>query len=92
MLSLAEIDHLPSILNEPAKTITPVNPADPARLGYPPTLPVELALRTSSTRAVCEAYGISEEEWDLIRFDPTFLADLQQIGRASCRERVYENV
>lgn len=66
------------ILAEPAKTITPINPADPSRLGYPATLPVELAMRTSSTRAICEAYGISEEEWDLIRFDPVFLADLQR--------------
>lgn len=78
MLTLSDIDQLPSVLTEPAKSITPINPADPARLGYPPTLPVELALRTSSTRAVCEAYGISEDEWDLIRNDPTFLADLQR--------------
>lgn len=66
------------MLAEPAKTITPINPADPSRLGYPATLPVEIALRTSSTRSICESYGITEEEWDLIRFDPTFLADLQR--------------
>lgn len=35
-------------------------------------------MRTSSTRDVCEAYGIAEEEWELIRHDPTFLADLQR--------------
>lgn len=78
MLSLNDIDALTSSLVEPAKSITPINPADPARLGYPDTLAVEIAMRTSSTRAVCEAYGISEAEWDLIRFDPTFLDDLQR--------------
>lgn len=81
MLSLAEVDNFPmfpSLLTEPAKTITPINPTDPARLGYPPTLPVEIAMRTSGTRAVCESYGITEEEWELIRHDPTFLSDLQR--------------
>ena len=79
MLTLAEIDQLPSrMLVEPSRAVTPVNPSDPARLGYPPTLPIEIAMRTSSTRAVCEAYGITEDEWDLIRFDPVFLSDLQR--------------
>lgn len=66
------------LLTEPPRSIAPVNPADPARLGYPPTLPIEIAMRTSSTRDVCEAYGILEDEWELIRHDPTFLADLQR--------------
>ena len=79
MASLAEIDDFPSrLLTEPAKTIAPVKPADPARLGYPVTLPIEIAMRTSGTRDVCEAYGITEEEWELIRHDPTFLGDLQR--------------
>ena len=79
MFDLAEIDNFPTrMLAEPARTITPINPSDPARLGYPATLPIEIAMRTSGTRAVCEAYGITEEEWDLIRFDPTFLSDLQR--------------
>jgi hypothetical protein len=82
MSSLADAfdfpSSMPSLLTEPAKSITPINPADPARLGYPPTLPVEIAMRTSSTRAVCESYDITEDEWELIRHDSTFLADLQR--------------
>jgi len=79
MLDLEEIDNFPSrLLTEPAKSVAPINPHDPARLGYPATLPIEIAMRTSSTRAVCEAYGIAEEEWEQIRHDPTFLADLQR--------------
>lgn len=79
MGSLKDFDNFPArVLTEPARTITPVKPSDPSRLGYPPTLPIEIAMRTSSTRLICEAYGITEEEWDLIRFDPVFLADLQR--------------
>jgi hypothetical protein len=79
MLTLAEIDQLPSrVLAEPSRSITPVNPSDPARLGYPVTLPIEIALRTSSTQSVCESYGIDDDEWELIKCDPTFQADLQR--------------
>lgn len=84
-LTLTEIDNMPyepncvaRVLAEPSRKINPVNPSDPSMLGYPPTFTLEIALRTNSTRATCEAYGITEEEWDLIRFDPTFLADLQR--------------
>ncbi len=79
MFDLTETENFTTrMLAEPARTVTPVNPADPARLGYPATLPIEIAMHTASTRAICEAYGITEPEWDLIRHDPTFLADLQR--------------
>jgi len=79
MLDLNDAYDFPTrMLAEPARTVTPINPTDPARLGYPATLPIEIAMRTSSTRAVCEAYNITEDEWNLIRSDPTFLADLQR--------------
>ena len=79
MFDLTEVDNFPArMLAEPARTVAPINPSDPARLGYPATLPIEIAMRTSGTRAVCEAYGIAEDEWELIRHDPTFLADLQR--------------
>ena len=69
---------LTSLLTEPARSVTPLNPADPARLGYPPTFPIEIAMRTSGTQEICEAYGIVESEWELIRHDPVFLGDLQR--------------
>ena len=79
MKSLEDIDAMPDrVLALPSKSITPINPADPARLGYPPTLPIEIAMRTSSVHVVCESYGIEEGEWELIRHDPTFLGDLQR--------------
>lgn len=65
-------------LAEPSRAVAPIAPSDPARLGYPPTFPFEIAMRTSGTRQICEAYHITEDEWELIRNDPSFLADLQR--------------
>ena len=64
------------MLAEPSRVVTPVAPSDPARLGYPPTFPIEVALRTAPITEICEAYGISPEEWGLIRHEELFLADL----------------
>jgi len=47
---------------------------DPATLGWPPTLPIELALRETSPRDLCESYGIDQVEWDRLRADPIFIA------------------
>lgn len=71
---------------DPDRQIAPVAPADPAKLGYPPTFPFEIAMRTSTTRAICEAYNISEEEWELIRADPTFLGDLERAVKIVAEE------
>lgn len=49
---------------------------DPARLGYPPTLPIEIALKTAPMSRIRDEYGYSDEEWDGLRRDPVFLADL----------------
>ena len=50
---------------------------DPATLAYPPTLPVEIALRQHPVRSVCESYGIDQAEWDRLRFDPVFIDDVK---------------
>jgi hypothetical protein len=50
---------------------------DPAHIGsYPPTLPVEIALRVAPLRDICEAYGISKDQWAELRNDPVFRRDL----------------
>ncbi len=48
--------------------------ADPSELGFPSTLPLELALKEKSPRDLCEAYGISQDEWDKLRHDTLFVA------------------
>lgn len=50
---------------------------NPSNLGYPPTLPVEIALRHRKPYEICPDYGITADEWDLIRQDPIFIEDLR---------------
>jgi hypothetical protein len=50
---------------------------DPSSIPWPPTLPVEIALRQQSPRAICEAYGIDQLEWDRLRHDPLFVDDVK---------------
>lgn len=47
-------------------------PIDPATIGWSPTLPLELAMREKTPREICDAYGISREEWDRLRMDDGF--------------------
>ena len=46
--------------------------ADPASLGWPPSLPLELALAQQSVREICTAYGIDKFEYARLRNDPAF--------------------
>lgn len=63
-------------MNYPATT-TEVNPANPAEIGaYPPTFPVEIALRTAPLPDICAAYDISHEQWLELKADPVFQRDL----------------
>jgi hypothetical protein len=56
-----------------------VKPQNPAEIGaYPPTLPIELALRVDTVEKICEAYGISHDEWLELRADPVFQRDLSE--------------
>lgn len=52
--------------------------SDPAKLGFPPTLPIEIALREQSPKEICAAYGISLEEWRVIRESPIFVKALHK--------------
>lgn len=49
---------------------------DPAAIGWPPTLPVEIALKTAPMDEIRTAYGYSKDEWAALPRDPVFLADL----------------
>ena len=50
---------------------------DPALLGYPPTLPIEIAMRTAPIKDICAAYNIDREEWEQLRVHPLFVADVK---------------
>jgi len=58
----------------PAQTLRPDNPAD---MGYPATLPIEVALRTAPINRICEAYGLSREDWEELRHNPLFIRDVE---------------
>ena len=45
---------------------------DPATLGWPASLPLEIALRTASPAAIREAYNLSLEEWEYLKGLPAF--------------------
>ena len=50
---------------------------DPAQIGaYPPTLPIEIALRVAPLKDICEAYGITKDQWAVLRQDPVFQRSL----------------
>ena len=49
---------------------------DPATIGWPPTLPIEIALKTAPMAEIRDTYGFTNEEWLALRDNPDFLADL----------------
>jgi hypothetical protein len=48
------------------------NERNPAELGFPPMLPVELALQIDTPRNICAAYGITRDQFALIVAHPVF--------------------
>lgn len=45
---------------------------DPTQLGFPPTLPLELAAKTGTVQEICASYGIDREHWEELRYNPIF--------------------
>lgn len=65
-----------------------LNPQDPSTLGYPPTLPIEIALKTATVPEICEAYNLTREDWERLRQDPVFLSEVKQAVDALKKEGV----
>lgn len=55
-----------------ALATTQVKPFDPAELGFPPMLPIELAMRTAPVPEICAAYNIDRAEFLKLVDDPLF--------------------
>lgn len=76
-------EYLPSLL----KPHPPREGLDnPAILGFPPTLPIELALCDQPRNEVLKAYGIDREAWDRLRVNPVFILALKQAVEQMQRE------
>lgn len=56
-----------------ALATTQVRPDDPAFLGFPPLLPIELAMRVAPVQEICAAYGISKDQFIELSQDPVFV-------------------
>lgn len=59
-----------AVSNNPLVTL---NPFDPSELGYPPMLPIELAMRIAPVDEICGAYGITLQEFEAMTQDPLFI-------------------
>lgn len=48
----------------------------PTDLIWPPTLPIELALKTADPATLQREYGYTDEDWAALRYNQVFLKDL----------------
>jgi hypothetical protein len=56
-----------------ALATTTVRPDNPAELGFPPMLAMELALHVASVPEICASYDISKEEFLVLIENPLFI-------------------
>lgn len=54
------------------------DPRDPSQMGFPPMLPVELALRIDTPAKICAIYGISKDQFAGIIKHPVFVKSYQE--------------
>jgi hypothetical protein len=59
---------------------------DPARLGFPPLLPIEIVLRTAPVKDICTAYGLTKADYEQLRADPHFIAAVRKAKEMSAKE------
>lgn len=55
---------------------------DPSQLGFPPMLPIELALRLDTPQKICQAYNITKDEFAAIAKHPVFIKSYQEAVEA----------
>lgn len=53
-------------------------PIDPSEIGWPPTLPLELALKQAPVKDICLSYGLGKSDWDRLRNDENFIRALEE--------------
>lgn len=69
---------IPSIVSKPPATQFMDLTADPAALGWPPSLPLELVLSRQPVKEICAAYSIDKHEYERLRADPSFRRAVEQ--------------
>lgn len=53
-------------------TILSNKSTDPSTLGWPATLPLEIALKTAPLKEIRDSYGITDEEWEVLKNNEQF--------------------
>ena len=53
-------------------------PRDPAELGFPPMLPLELAMHTDTPANICRVYGLARAEFAVLIAHPVFVKAYQE--------------
>jgi hypothetical protein len=70
-----------------SRALTNTQPVgDPATIGFPPTLPIEVAMRVAPIRDICEAYDLNREDWEALRHDPLFIIAVAEAKKALSKE------
>lgn len=65
-----------SLLTE-RQTLTHIHPDNPAEIElYPPTLPLEVALKTAPVKDICEAYNLTRDDWERLKATPAFVTEV----------------
>ena len=67
---LPDVRHIP-------RGSSVVELGDPALLGFPPTLPLELAMGEQTRIEILRAYDIDRDRWNVIRANPVFVKAVQ---------------
>jgi len=67
-------------------TLTEKLERDPANLGFPAMLPVEIALKTAPLKDIFEAYGLTREDYDRLKEDPVFLLAVKKAAEMAKKE------
>lgn len=58
--------------------LTPIRPENPADLGFPSKLVYEVALNESPVKDICEAYGLTKEDFAALIKHPRFIAQYER--------------
>lgn len=77
--ALATLPQAPALMPDDRSHVELRNPAD---LGFPPMLPVELALKIAAPADICGHYGITREQFAAIIAHPVFIKQYQEAVEA----------
>lgn len=67
-------------------TLPAIPDKDPTELGFPPSLPLELAAKTGTTKSICESYGISRDRWEELRANAVFVRACEEAAKLVATE------